>query len=324
MRKCDKCGREVREPNLVEAISKGRVINICRGCGEKENIPIIQKPTPKQLKKSEKKGNVEEKLDRLSKSEGNKKVRKMQKKDDKSPLEMIREREKEKRRKSEDRGKDLDLIGNYHWKVAKKRKDRRMTRRELAKELEEAEAAIKMIENKQLPKNALKLIKKIEQYFGIELRENTEDEKERRKRELERKKLRVAGRKAVEGREERKKLEEGTKIDRDKAKDLTVGDLKEQKEKKGLKGKAGEVIKNTTEEGEKEKEADELIKQVEKEKKEKEKERKRKAKELQKERLRKEKERKEKLKKKMEERREKRKGKKRKEGSGMLGEVELE
>ncbi len=290
MAKCYKCGQD-EESELVDAILQGSVIKICKICSENENIPIIRKPTTGQLKDSEKRETVGDKLKKVSKSKENENVEEIGS-GKASTLNKIREREKEKRKISENRGKSLNLADNYHWHISKARRDKRLSRRQLASEIGESEAALKMVENKELPEEALVLIRKLEQYLGVELREETEEEKKKRVEEVERrKKIRASmkelgvekGEKKGEKKEKAKlKDEKGEiKIDRDVAKNLTIDDLRNmRKEMKLEKKDNNEEVK-----GEEKEDAENLIEQVEKDKRKREEERVMRARELQKEQL---------------------------------------
>ena len=63
-----------------------------------------------------------------------------------------------------------DLIDNFHWKIAKVRRGKNITRKQLANAIEVSEDDIKKIEFGELPKDDFVLVNKIEKYFGISLR----------------------------------------------------------------------------------------------------------------------------------------------------------
>jgi len=67
------------------------------------------------------------------------------------------------------------LIDNFHWKLLEKRRQRELTRKQLAESLNEQENSIKSIENGIVPSENYILINKLERYFGITLRKDGND-----------------------------------------------------------------------------------------------------------------------------------------------------
>lgn len=64
------------------------------------------------------------------------------------------------------------LKDNFHWDLVKFRKERNLTRKQLAKDINVPELDIKMIENGILPSEDYVLISKLEQYLHISLRKD--------------------------------------------------------------------------------------------------------------------------------------------------------
>ncbi|MBX4196359.1 helix-turn-helix domain-containing protein [Candidatus Pacearchaeota archaeon] len=65
-----------------------------------------------------------------------------------------------------------ELVDNFHWQVVSARKQRNMTRKQLADALHEHENSIKMVENGLIPSNDFILVNKIQDYFKINLRKD--------------------------------------------------------------------------------------------------------------------------------------------------------
>jgi len=63
-----------------------------------------------------------------------------------------------------------DLIENFHWKIQRLKRARKITRGQFAKAIGESEDTVKMIEQGFLPEKNYKIISKIENYFGVSLR----------------------------------------------------------------------------------------------------------------------------------------------------------
>jgi ribosome-binding protein aMBF1 (putative translation factor) len=285
MMKCSYCGKGEEEVRLIDAIASGEIVKVCEDCCKKEEMPVISRPTRDQLRESEKKNNVYNRLKRIS---GYKEKDEISEK-----AEEITNPKVDRKVEEETEEEAGNLVENFHWKILMARKKKRMTRKELARELGESETVIRMIENKKFPKDSLILIKKLEQYFGIKLREDTEEERERRRLELkekvdrlrrrqeeEREKLEEEGRikrqiksgkkekknqEKISGGGEERRLKE-LKFDRKFLNNITIDDLRRMKKKRDRK--------------EENEEAEKLIKEVEEDSKKKERERIRKAREM--------------------------------------------
>ncbi len=181
----------------------------------------------------------------------------------------------------------LKLVDNFHWQVYMARQKKKLTRKQVARELGESETAIKMIENKELPGEAFKLISKLEQYFGIKLKEKEPKiEKVVKKTEEKKEEVKVPEKIEVEVEEPEKetklpekekeiepeievrgKLKKPARIlkfDKKTIEGITIGDLQTMKERKEEKEKLREQEKL---------QADELMEEIDKEESEKEKKR---------------------------------------------------
>ncbi len=176
MEVCYKCGRSEREVKLLDAIDEKEAIKVCEECALLEDIPIIRRPSTSQLERMEKPYSVRERL---------KKMAGLQTSVSETPRiaqDMIYQIKKQKEKvddKNFDKhlsyirkiNKPLNLVENFHWKIMMERKNRKLTRSQLANTLGESETAIKYLENKELPDDALRVINKIEQFFRISLRQ---------------------------------------------------------------------------------------------------------------------------------------------------------
>ncbi len=259
---CFKCRRKDDEVKLIEAISGGEVVKICEECSVKENLPIIRKPTIEQIEESQKKYTFKDRLDRMKgkKNEEQKKVdnvmNKISKPDDLKKMskrqELVKKYELAKKRNI-----PINLIDNYNWHIVLNRRKRRISRKQLGEIIGESELALKMVENKELPDNALRIINKIEQYFNINLTKKQEKKEKERIREAIDEKLRESKEKArwkkkkEVAEEEKPEQEEKTKatsrvlkIDINAAKNLTIADLQKiKKEKERLEREEQEKIR---------------------------------------------------------------------------------
>jgi len=255
---CFKCGKSEEEVKLLDAVSLGEIVKICEECSETEDMPIIKKPTIQQLKESEKSYGVYERLSRMAGLEDKEKeeVRRIAKEITDITLDDLREKKESEKQEKE----PLRLIENFHWHISMSRKKKKLTRKELADLLGESETAIRMVENKELPGGADKLIRKLEQFFGIKLRKEPEGKiTEKPDLRREEKKEEIPEKVNVEmGENEEKEPARILKFDRESIKNITIADLRRMKEEKEEKEKL---------ERQKKMETDRLIKEIEKEEK---------------------------------------------------------
>ena len=169
---CSFCGSE--DVRLFDAITDKGIVKICSKCSFNENIPIIHKPTTFQLKEAEKKKSsfseraeeerkeiIEEKIKRSNLQEQNLTLKDIINKNYK-PSVSVNEKPR------------LNLVDNFHWIVMRARKKMHLTQSQLADEIHESEAAIKMIESGVLPEDDYKLINKLENFLKIWIQENRE------------------------------------------------------------------------------------------------------------------------------------------------------
>jgi len=158
---CFKCGATADKAILFDVISRNGVVKICNDCYKKENFPLVKQGSEFHSIKQEgnygrfsgiqtRKGGSREFL------EQDEEIKKVVDTNFKKSLVEIRPRD--------------DLIDNFHWAIMRVRRTKHMTQKELAQAIAEPELAIKMAEEGVLGEDGDKLIRKIEDYFGIRLR----------------------------------------------------------------------------------------------------------------------------------------------------------
>lgn len=177
MADCFRCERNDREVKLNDAIYGNDLVKVCERCALTESIPILKKPSTSQLKAAERSQGVYERLSRLSGHQEKERIHetvldKIKKLDDYPEIEKPGQRH-------------FNLIHNYHWRVARARRNRGLSQKQLAWALGESETAIKMVEKGDLPEEPETLIRKLEQFFQIHLRERTQEELELERRKKE-------------------------------------------------------------------------------------------------------------------------------------------
>lgn len=185
---CAKCGK-FHNTNFVKVIDKEEIITLCEECANKENLPVLSKPTDNQLEEAEKPDSVYKRLSRmagLKDREENKtsklsgegltgaKVRGI-------TLDTLRARMNEKYGLKDEPFKgvskapqDSNLIDNFHWEIQRGRRLKKLPLKTVAVDINESEANLRMIEAGQLPENYQTLINKLEAYLSIRLRKKLE------------------------------------------------------------------------------------------------------------------------------------------------------
>lgn len=170
MEKCARCRVDGEDVRLFDAVYMGRIEKICERCSIIENIPIIKRPDASKLKESEMGARVYDRMKRLS---GIKETRKEESFfiDDKlKQLDAMPELELPERNK-------LNLIDHFHWEIMKNRRRKGLSQEKLAENLGESPIAIAMLEKGRLPENAEGLIRKLEQFFQVRLRNRSAAER---------------------------------------------------------------------------------------------------------------------------------------------------
>ena len=178
MEECFKCQRKENEVRIFDVIAGKEIVKMCERCAILEDIPIIKRPTISQLKESEKNYSVYQRLKKMAGLE------KKEEKHDESILSRIKKLDENPGLEMPEGTNSLNLVHNFHWYVMRVRRNKGLSQRQLAWALGESEAAIRMIEKGEIPGEPEILIKKIEQFFQIKLRERTEKEIEEEKQKF--------------------------------------------------------------------------------------------------------------------------------------------
>lgn len=172
MKICERCGISEQEVRLFDAIYDGGMQNLCERCSIIENVPIIKKPNSSQLKESEKCPGVYDRMKRLSGIREEKKEETFFVEDKLDDLDNNPELELPEKSK-------LNLIDYFHWEIMKHRRRKGLSPQQLAENIGESSIAVVMIEKGRLPENAEIIIRKLEQFFQIKLRQISERDRMR-------------------------------------------------------------------------------------------------------------------------------------------------
>ncbi|MDP3026726.1 MAG: hypothetical protein Q8N63_03385 [Nanoarchaeota archaeon] len=171
MEKCARCDVSGEKIRLFDAVYSGRIEKICERCSIIENIPVIKRPDAFRLKESEKGTGVYDRMKRLSGIKEQKKEESFFIEDRLKQLEAMPELELPERNK-------LNLIEHFHWEIMRNRRRKGLSHEKLAENLGESSVAIVMLEKGKVPENAENLIRKLEQFFQVRLRNISEADKD--------------------------------------------------------------------------------------------------------------------------------------------------
>ncbi len=179
MDECFKCGIEGSKTRLYDVISSEGIVKICAECQKEEDLPVLRKPTTFQLKEAEEGGTI---YDRLSAMAGinsqehlkkfhpeEQKKKEEMKKQEVSLRDLVNKNFEKKNSRDDSNVPRADMIDNFHWVVMMQRRKRKVTQAQLAKEIGESEAAVKMVERGVLPEDDYRIIRKLESFLGVGL-----------------------------------------------------------------------------------------------------------------------------------------------------------
>lgn len=169
MEQCFRCEKSRKEVKLSDAIYENDLVKVCERCAVTENVPILRRPSTSQLKAAERSEGVYQRLKRLSGQQERERSHE-------SVLDEIKKLDENPDLEKPDKEKPFNLVDNYHWHVTRARRNRGLSQKQLAWALGESETALRMVERGELPEEPEKLIRKLEQFFQIHLRERTTEE----------------------------------------------------------------------------------------------------------------------------------------------------
>lgn len=246
--KCYFCGVSGEKAELLDVIFEKEIRHSCKNCVSKENLYVIRKSQNgsrlDEEDEREKNLSVRDRLISISgfKSVGKKEEKKEELKKQEEELEEIVNKNAGKLFINP--GEDSNLVRNFHWIVFRKRREKRLTQKQLAKEIFEPEIVIKKLEKGEVPRERERIISKIENYLGIKITNNPvqipqkktdfgiskNSENSKKSRSFNPEELgRTEKIEIIRNEESEKPIIES--FDPITTKTLTIGDLKEMKEK---------------------------------------------------------------------------------------------
>ncbi|MCP6719542.1 MAG: helix-turn-helix domain-containing protein [Patescibacteria group bacterium] len=178
---CSNCGTSGDRIRFFDVVSNRGIVKLCEKCSSESGFPIVRKPAVFQLKESEKKSSVYE---RLSRSAGIEPGHEPEMKDKAEEIlkEVVNKNYEQKLQ--EQKTPRSDLMDNFHWIIMRARRLKKLTQEQLAKQISEPEAAIRMAEKGIVPEG-YSLIIKLEKFLGVKLRKNVSYPEEKEFSELD-------------------------------------------------------------------------------------------------------------------------------------------
>ncbi len=150
--------QDIQDEGFVEAIEDGRIVKVLEVYAKREGLPIIRKSRMEFIREQMNSPYSEDRS--LKKSE-----------DRSSPRSFFVE-SLQKPRDWKENQVISELVDNFGWLVSIGRKHKGVTRKQLARMINEPEDHIKMIEYGRLPSYDFVLINKLQDFFGISLRKD--------------------------------------------------------------------------------------------------------------------------------------------------------
>jgi len=149
---CFLCGDE---NDLIEVVTGANISIVCLKCAEKNSFPRINHPTNEQISRANRFLGVNERL--MNEMRRIHKPDKVNNELKKIVAENIKP------------GEYKDLVDNFHWNIQQARRFRKISQKQLGESIAEPEIVIAMAEKANLPVNYERLIKKLEQFLGVQL-----------------------------------------------------------------------------------------------------------------------------------------------------------
>ncbi len=167
MDNCLRCGISGEKALLYDVITLEGVQKICRKCSFKEELPLIKNKNLNELKDFEKKHDIFERISRVSKIDNKKKLnqRNFVLEQQESTLKDLVEKNICKGLNKNAKPRE-DLVRNFHWIIKRQRRIKKVTIKQFALVIHEAEKTLEMAEQGVIPEG-YDLIRKIENFLGI-------------------------------------------------------------------------------------------------------------------------------------------------------------
>ncbi len=156
------------DEECVEAIEGGKIVRVEASYARREGLPILRPILPDIKKETAKENSKKEEGSFFQASD----LKAMLSHKQKNPLEKA-------------------LVPNFHWQVVRARRERNITRKQLAKQVGFSLKEVQMLENGIFPTQNLVALAKLEEVLGISIRKGAEEIEQPMRRMIERKIVRI-------------------------------------------------------------------------------------------------------------------------------------
>ena len=160
---CSICGTSGGKVRFFDMVDQKEIVKVCENCAINENMPVIRRATEFQIKQSERKPTMHERISGVSMLVQREEVRRTN-----ASLRQIIDRNYA-RILPKERKPRMDLVPNFYWGIMRARRARKVTQEQMAKVLGVPEAAIRLAEQGILPETDYVLARKIENFLGIKI-----------------------------------------------------------------------------------------------------------------------------------------------------------
>lgn len=158
--RCVICKKEGEEVELFDGIYDAEMVHVCEDCAFEEKIPLIKKPSKEQLEGIDEKRSVRERMELMSGSRRTTPIS--------SEIAAV-QGHVARLRMPEKKEYHPDIKEDYYWRINMARRRKKMSTRQLSKEVEIDEQILIQIEKGKIPKDFENIFYKLETYFGIKI-----------------------------------------------------------------------------------------------------------------------------------------------------------
>ncbi|MCR4284501.1 MAG: hypothetical protein NUV97_00470 [archaeon] len=158
--RCAVCKVPGDEVELFEGVSKSGMIMICSNCANTDGVPLIKKPSEKQLDKADKNYSVRERMEKLS---GRREITEI------SADQSVVHRNLAKLRMPEKKQFNEEVLDDYYWTLNMARRRKKMSLKQFSQMAGIGEDVLESIEKGQIPENFKEVFFQLESSLGIKL-----------------------------------------------------------------------------------------------------------------------------------------------------------
>jgi ribosome-binding protein aMBF1 (putative translation factor) len=151
------------DEGMVDALEEGRIVKVSEEYAKKEGLAVLRRYAPKGYGEKAKSAVPPVKNERAEMGARAYKRGILSFEDLRKPLDWKKHQIVQ------------ELVEDFHWVITKARREKNMTRKQLANAIKENEETVKKLENGIMPTNDFVLVNKIQDYLNINLRKDGKD-----------------------------------------------------------------------------------------------------------------------------------------------------